>query len=105
VSGLEAAALPLALAGVLVAGASSRDGLLSRHQRPDRRRGARWARRRDLRPLLVDTHDQASGRLTLGTVPGTVRARTVAAEPNQSLVVVGPTQSGKTTSLAVPAIH
>ncbi len=103
-SGLEASALPLALAGVLVAGVSSRDSLLPKRQRSDRRRGARWARRRDLRPLLVDTRDQASGRLTLGVIPGTVRTRTVAAEPNQSLVVVGPTQSGKTTSLAVPAI-
>ena len=44
------------------------------------------------------------GRLVLGVVSGTVRPRTVAAEATQSLVVVGPTQSGKTTSLAVPAI-
>jgi len=33
-----------------------------------------------------------------------LRPAGVAAEPAQSLVVVGPTQSGKTTSLAVPAI-
>ena len=33
-----------------------------------------------------------------------MRPAGVAAEPAQSLVVVGPTQSGKTTSLAVPAI-
>jgi type IV secretion system protein VirD4 len=68
------------------------------------RRGARWARRRDLRPLLVDRRVRLSGRLVLGEFPGTLRARTVRAEPAQSLVVVGPTQSGKTTSLAVPAI-
>ena len=45
-----------------------------------------------------------AGRLLLGEVPGTWRPSGVAAEPAQSLVVVGPTQSGKTTSLAVPAI-
>ena len=38
------------------------------------------------------------GALGLGHATG------IAAEPGQSLVVVGPTQSGKTTSLAVPAI-
>ena len=37
-------------------------------------------------------------------LPGVVRPVGVAAEVAQSLVVVGPTQSGKTTSLAVPAI-
>ena len=103
-NGLEVAVLPMALTGALVAGVSSRDSLLPRHARRDGRRGARWARRRDLRPLLVDGHDRAPGRLVLGVVSGTVRPRTVAAEATQSLVVVGPTQSGKTTSLAVPAI-
>ncbi len=37
-----------------------------------------------------------------GLVPG--RDRVLSAEPAQSLAVVGPTQSGKTTALAVPAI-
>ena len=41
---------------------------------------------------------------TLGELPGSVRRTAVAAEPAQSLVVVGPTQSGKTSGLAVPAI-
>jgi type IV secretion system protein VirD4 len=45
-----------------------------------------------------------AGRLVLGVAPGVVRPVVVAAEPAQSLVVVGPTQSGKTTCLAVPAI-
>ncbi len=36
--------------------------------------------------------------------PALARPTGLAAEPAQSLVVVGPTQSGKTTSLAVPAI-
>jgi len=42
--------------------------------------------------------------LVLGSVPGRVHPAIVAAERAQSVVVVGPTQSGKTTSLAVPAI-
>jgi type IV secretion system protein VirD4 len=46
------------------------------------------------------------GRLVLGKVAGPRRAgrRMLAAEPTQSLAVIGPTQSGKTTALAVPAI-
>jgi type IV secretion system protein VirD4 len=40
----------------------------------------------------------------LGTVHGLFRPTVVAAERAQSVVVVGPTQSGKTTALAVPAI-
>ena len=66
--------------------------------------GARWAKRRNLRPLLVNAEDPPAGRLLLGVVPGVLRPVGVAAERAQSLVVVGPTQSGKTTSLAVPAI-
>ena len=60
--------------------------------------GARWARRRDLRPLRAHRND--SGRLTLGRVNG----RLVAAEPRQSAIVIGPTQTGKTTGFAIPAI-
>jgi type IV secretion system protein VirD4 len=44
------------------------------------------------------------GRLLLGVLPGVARPTGLAAETAQSLVVIGPTQSGKTTSLAVPAI-
>jgi len=59
---------------------------------------ARWACRRELRPL----HRRASepGRLSLGRVNG----RLVAAEPRQSAIVIGPTQTGKTTGFAIPAI-
>ena len=61
-------------------------------------RGARWAGRRDLRSLRAHGHD--SGRLSLGRVNG----RLVAAEPRQSAIVIGPTQTGKTTGFAIPAI-
>ena len=67
-------------------------------------RGARWATRRDLRPLGVHPDAVPPGRLLLGQLPGPGRRVWAAAELAQSLVVVGPTQSGKTSSLAVPAI-
>jgi type IV secretion system protein VirD4 len=64
----------------------------------EREAGARWARPRDLRALRV--HAAQPGRLTLGRIDG----RLVAAEPRQSVIVVGPTQTGKTTGFAIPAI-
>jgi type IV secretion system protein VirD4 len=109
VTGLVAAVLPVALGGALVAGLSTRwerGTACQRGARGDRtaRRGAHWAQRRELRPLLVAADGAPPGRLTLGRFPGRVRPHGVAVEAGQSLVVVGPTQSGKTTCLAVPAI-
>ncbi len=60
--------------------------------------GARWARRSDLRTLRI--RRGAPGRLVLGRSGTTL----VATEARHSLLVVGPTQSGKTTGLAIPAI-
>lgn len=71
--------------------------------RPAPAAGARWGRRSDLDPLRC--RPGTPGRLVLGTLGGRARARSVvAAERGQSVAVVGPTQSGKTTALAVPAI-
>jgi type IV secretion system protein VirD4 len=69
-------------------------------RRPGRADGghARWARRRDLGPLAV--RRPGRGRLVLGTSCG----RLVAAERGHSVLVVGPTQSYKTSGLAVPAL-
>jgi hypothetical protein len=61
-------------------------------------RSSRWARAGDLRRLVVP--QPLPGRLVLGRVNG----RLVAAEQRHSVIVIAPTQSGKTTSLAVPAI-
>jgi type IV secretion system protein VirD4 len=61
-------------------------------------RSARWARSHDLRALRAHKHE--SGRLILGRV----RGRLVVAEPRQSAIVIGPTQTGKTTGFAIPAI-
>ena len=60
---------------------------------------ARWADQTELRPLLF-REPIPRGRLALGTLGN----RLVAAEARHSVLVVGPTQSGKTSGLAVPAI-
>ena len=60
--------------------------------------GARWATRRDVRGLRV--RHGGGGRLVLGRVGG----RLIATEARHSVLVLGPTQSGKTTGLAIPAL-
>jgi type IV secretion system protein VirD4 len=60
--------------------------------------GARWARRRDLEALLV--RQSQPGRLVLGRWGRSL----LAAESRQSVLVVGPTQTMKTSGLAVPAL-
>ena len=59
---------------------------------------ARWARPSDLRALRVRKNEP--GRLILGRSGN----RLLAAESRQSAIVVGPTQTGKTTGFAIPAI-
>src|SRR4051794_3009567 len=95
----------LALLLVLVAGLSVLVVRLWRRHGPSRptsRSGrastATWARGAELRPLTVRA--PVSGRLTLGRI-GT---RLIAAEARQSVIVVAPTQSLKTTGLAIPAV-
>jgi type IV secretion system protein VirD4 len=63
-----------------------------------RKAGASWARPRDLRALRVRASQ--ARRLTLGRIDGHL----VAAEARESVIVIGPTQSGKTTGFAIPAI-
>ena len=60
--------------------------------------GARWARAHDLRALVV--RRPQPGRLSLGRLG----RRLVATEPRASTIVIGPSQSGKTAGLAIPAI-
>lgn len=57
-----------------------------------------WARAQDLAPILVPRPSR--GRLVVGRFGRSL----VATEAGHSLLVVGPTQSGKTTGLAIPAI-
>ncbi len=61
-------------------------------------RGAQWAEKAELKPLLVAR--PCSGRLTLGRSGRLL----LAGEVSQSVIVMGPTQSHKTTGFAVPAI-
>lgn len=86
-------------------GRQRRRGSRFREGRPDRGlASARWARPSDLRPLRatrkggIDT--ATSNRLVLGWAG----KRLISTEPNQSVIVFGPTQSRKTSGFAVPAI-
>jgi type IV secretion system protein VirD4 len=98
----------IGVAGVAVAAATvvSVAGTLGR-SRPSSadRRGAHWARRKDVSSLAV--RGREPGRLVLGGIAGRgdrCGRPMLAAERAQSVTVVGPTQSGKTTGLAIPAI-
>jgi type IV secretion system protein VirD4 len=79
-----------------VVAAAHRLGLWSGTAAPSR--SSRWARASDVRRLVVRA--PRAGRLVLGRVAG----RLVAAEQRHSVIVIAPTQSGKTTGLAVPAV-
>jgi len=70
----------------------------ARHRQAAAKSGARWATRSDLRPFIV--RGAQSGRLPLGRA----RGRLLAAEPGSSVLVVGPTQSRKTSGFAIPAV-
>lgn len=61
-------------------------------------KGTQWAKKSDIKTLIV--RGPEPGRLILGTVSGSL----VATEQRHSVIVLGPTQSGKTTGLAVPSI-
>ena len=60
---------------------------------------ARWASGRDLRALRVD--GPTRGRLILGRHG----RQLIAAEERQSVIVLAPAQSGKTTGLAIPSLR
>ena len=62
-------------------------------------RDSRWASARDTKRLTL-TKDEGAGRLVLGTAHG----RCIATEQHHSVVVFGPTGSGKTTSIVIPAL-
>ena len=67
-------------------------------RRPTRARAARFASRGDLSALRV--RGPEAGRLTLGVH----HRRLIACEPRASVLVVGPSQSGKTTGIVVPGL-
>jgi type IV secretory pathway TraG/TraD family ATPase VirD4 len=79
--------------------------ILSRLVAPRRRSANHWARSPDLRDLRV-RRPGAKGRLILGRVTGrrAGSSHLLATESRHSVLVIGPTQSGKTSGLAIPAI-
>jgi type IV secretion system protein VirD4 len=72
--------------------------LIARGKRPARMVPARFASRSELRELHLKKPEP--GRMTLGVH----QHRMIAAEPRASVLVIGPSQSGKTTGLVVPAL-
>ena len=62
---------------------------------------AGWARPGDIGAITIGR--PRPGRLVLGALPGR-RRRLVAAEARHSVLVIGPTQSGKTTGMAIPSL-
>jgi type IV secretion system protein VirD4 len=88
----------LSLLSGTVAGGWTAWHRLARKWQPLDQPGAGFARRHDLRRLLV--RRPVTGRLTVGRIG----RRLVAAEAQASLAVVGPTGCGKTAGFAIPAL-
>jgi type IV secretion system protein VirD4 len=63
--------------------------------------GASWAGRRDLRALVVRRDTSLTGRIVLGQ---TAWRQTIATPNRHSLLVFGPTLSGKTSSFVIPTL-
>ncbi len=98
---IPAAAWFYATMTLLLVPAAATGGMIIRSRaarRARQPRSARWARPQDLSPLRV--RGPEPGRLSLGVAHG----KLLAAEPRQSVIVIGPVQTGKTTGLAIPAI-
>jgi type IV secretion system protein VirD4 len=65
------------------------------------RYGAVWASRQDLRDLVVRTGTDLTGRIVLGRTPW---RQTIASTLRHSLLLFGPTLSGKTVSFVIPTV-
>jgi len=63
--------------------------------------GAAWATRGDLRDLAVRKRTDLTGRIVLGR---TTWRQTIASTLRHSLLLFGPTLSGKTTSFVIPTV-
>jgi type IV secretion system protein VirD4 len=63
--------------------------------------GAVWATRHDLRELVVRRGSDLTGRIVLGRTPW---RQTVASTLRHSLLLFGPTLSGKTLSFVIPTV-
>lgn len=72
--------------------------IVARTHRRDHPPETTWAQRKDVRRLVVDDPD--SDRLVIGSVGRSL----IGTESRHSVLVFGPSQSGKTTGFAIPAI-
>jgi type IV secretion system protein VirD4 len=90
----EAIVLLVTLASIATAIAT----VVRRREGTSRGRGAHFASKADLAPLRSARPER--GRVILGTHRHTL----IAAEPRASILVVGPSQSGKTSGVVVPAL-
>ncbi|HEX6537671.1 MAG TPA: type IV secretory system conjugative DNA transfer family protein [Candidatus Dormibacteraeota bacterium] len=89
--------LVLAVPGAVLVAMGRPRAVISAHRRAGRiRTVSHWARRRDIAGLSSRT--ARAGRFMLGTM----RRRLLLTERETSVLVVGPTRSGKTTCLVVP---
>jgi type IV secretion system protein VirD4 len=95
-AGPPRAAIVLLVALACVASAMA--AVVWRRERTSRDRAARFASHADLAALRV--RGPETGRVILGTH----RHALIAAEPRASVLVVGPSQSGKTSGVVVPAL-
>lgn len=86
----------LAAVGLLIVAAKVKNKVFSKPASDDK--SARWATASELEPLVVRSAEP--GRLVLGRSG----PKLLAAEPRQSVIILGPTQSMKTTGFAIPAI-
>ena len=93
---------PLALALlaviVLLAGAVILIAHIRTRPKRNRTRAARFASRGELKDLRI--REATPGRVTLGVHDG----KLIAAQARASVMAIGPSQSGKTTGLVVPAL-
>lgn len=89
--------LLILIAGAIYATKFLRDAIGSGKKKDPN--AAQWAKSKDIKTLIVPGPG-IKGRLVLGRSNG----KMIATEPRQSVIVLGPTQTGKTTGFAVPAI-
>jgi len=95
-------ALPVAATVVVAAYAGGRS---RGRRRRERDRSPSWASARQVRHLLVRHPDRdARGRVVLGRLGRSRGGPVVAAEARRSVMVIAPTQAGKTTRFVIPTV-
>jgi type IV secretion system protein VirD4 len=87
-----------------ITAASYAANLQRRRPRRERDRSPSWATAHQVRRLVIrDPGRDAARRVVLGRL-GSRRGPLVAAEPRRSVMVIAPTQAGKTTRFVIPTV-